>query len=71
MPPARSNLIFYFAKILIGLLSAPFLILFIPVLSQALTHTTKTGYDRAGRCVPVLTKEEMEQRYVILQQEQL
>lgn len=41
------------------------------MLKDALTHTKKTGYDRRGKLVAMLSKAEMATRYHLRQQEQL
>ena len=43
----------------LGLLSLPFLVFQMPVVKDALTHTKKTGYDRAGKTVALLSPREM------------
>jgi len=59
----------YFSKEVLGLLSLPFLVFQMPVVKDALTHTKKTGYDRGGRCVALLSKSEKSNRYAVLQEE--
>lgn len=39
-----------------------------PVIKDALTHTKKTGYDRSGKCMPVLSKTEKAKRFEQQQQ---
>jgi hypothetical protein len=46
----------FFLKTAYGLLSFPFLVFLVPLLSQLLLHTRATGYNRAGECVPVLSR---------------
>merc|ERR1712216_329047 len=42
----------FFARVFYSLLSFPFIIFMIPGLNGILTHTTATGYNRQGMCVP-------------------
>jgi len=44
----------YWARIVYALLSAPFLLFWIPGLQGILTHTRITGYNRNGVCVPYM-----------------
>jgi hypothetical protein len=53
----------FFAKMMVGLMSLPFLVFKLPVIKGALTHTRPTAYDRAGNCVPKLPKSEVDRRY--------
>ena len=46
----------FFGRILYGLLSFPFMIFQLPVLSGILTHTIPTGYNAQGLCVPYLLR---------------
>eukprot|EP00966_Prymnesium_polylepis_P206859 4791879-Prymnesium_polylepis.4 len=61
----------YFAKMVLGLFSLPFIVFQIPVIKDALTHTKKTAYDRAGKCVPMLPKAEKQHRYAMVQRQRL
>lgn len=45
---------FYWARLFYALLSFPFVVFFLPVMSGVLTHTTYTGYNRNGKCVPFM-----------------
>jgi len=58
----------YAGKILVALLSFPFLIFFMPILGSALTHTTATAYDRWGKLQKVLPGADQKKRYIIEQQ---
>jgi len=64
----KAHFALFAGKILIALLSFPFLIFFVPVLSSALTHTKPTGYDRHGNLLFKLSGAEVKQRYIIEQQ---
>jgi len=64
----RIRLPLYFSKEVLGLFSLPFLVFQVPVVKDALTHTKKTGYDRAGNCVAKLSKSESSNRYAVTQQ---
>jgi len=44
----------FFARVLYALLAFPFMIFIVPVLKSILTHTTPTGYNRQGLCVPCM-----------------
>lgn len=46
----------FFGRILYGLLSFPFMVFQLPVLSGILTHTIPTGYNSQGLCVPYLLR---------------
>jgi len=58
----------YFSKEMLGLLSLPFLVFQVPVVKDALTHTKKTGYDRAGKCMAELNAQEKSNRYAVIQE---
>jgi len=53
-----------------GLLSAPYLVFMVPVVSTWLTHTRKTAYDKAGNCVPLLDGGTVSKRFAKNQAEQ-
>jgi len=53
----------YFVKVLIGLLSFPFLAFAIPIMQVWLTHVKPTGYDRGGNCVPRLSAAQIKAKY--------
>lgn len=42
----------FWARVAYSSLSFPFAIFYLPVLNSILTHTTATGYNRQGLCVP-------------------
>ena len=42
----------YFCQVLYGLLSFPFLVFSVPLMTTLLTRTRDTKYDKYGRCVP-------------------
>eukprot|EP00929_Paragymnodinium_shiwhaense_P057503 TRINITY_DN28790_c0_g1_i1.p1 TRINITY_DN28790_c0_g1~~TRINITY_DN28790_c0_g1_i1.p1 ORF type:complete len:442 (-),score=56.74 TRINITY_DN28790_c0_g1_i1:338-1663(-) len=42
----------FFARVFYSILSFPFILFMIPGLNGVLTHTTATGYNRQGICVP-------------------
>ncbi|KRX01046.1 hypothetical protein PPERSA_00794 [Pseudocohnilembus persalinus] len=42
----------FFAKFIYGLLSLPFLIFAVPIISNLLTKSKATAYDQYGNCVP-------------------
>jgi hypothetical protein len=44
----------YFARIFYSMLAFPFIIFMIPGINSILTHTTATGYNRQGLCVPCM-----------------
>ena len=54
----------YFSKVMLGLASFPFLIFQVPMLSNALVHVRKTGYDRAGKVVALLSEREMGNKFL-------
>eukprot|EP00908_Phaeocystis_cordata_P021921 Transcript_433.p1 GENE.Transcript_433~~Transcript_433.p1 ORF type:complete len:830 (-),score=446.03 Transcript_433:210-2699(-) len=60
----------YFLKVAMGLLSAPYLVFMVPVVSTWLTHTRKTAYDKAGDCVPLLDGGTVSKRFAKNQAEQ-
>jgi hypothetical protein len=60
----------YFLKVAMGLLSAPYLVFMVPVVSTWLTHTRKTAYDKAGNCVPLLDGGTVSKRFAKNQAEQ-
>lgn len=47
---------FFFSKMLYGLLSAPFLLFRLPFVSTFLCHTSATGYNENGECVPFMLR---------------
>lgn len=47
---------FFFARLVYSLLSVPFLFFYLPVLNSILTHTSPTGYNEQGLCVPYMLK---------------
>ena len=47
----------------LGLLSTPYVVFLIPVVSTWLTHTRPTAYDKAGNCVPKLPAAVVSQRF--------
>lgn len=49
----RLHALLYWVRTLYGLCSLPFAVFKFPVLCTLLTHATRTGYDRAGRTLPV------------------
>jgi hypothetical protein len=53
----------YFAKMVIGLLSLPFLVFRLPFIKQALTQTRVTAYDQSGECIPKLPAVEIHRRF--------
>ena len=53
----------YFNKVLIGLLSFPFLIFALPLMQDWLTHVKPTGYDRRGNCVPKLSAAQIKAKF--------
>jgi len=59
----RVDATLYFAKMMIGLTSLPFLVFKLPLITDALTHTRKTGYDRSGACVAMLPAGERKRRF--------
>ena len=47
----------------LGVLSLPFFVFTIPIVSNVLLHVRGTGYNRAGQCVPVIyTSKEAKQK---------
>merc|ERR550525_545102 len=46
----------YFARIVYGLLCAPFTIFLVPGVSNLLLHVNPTGYNRQGYCVPYMLR---------------
>mmetsp|Transcript_73148 Transcript_73148/g.160018 ORF Transcript_73148/g.160018 Transcript_73148/m.160018 type:complete len:542 (+) Transcript_73148:86-1711(+) len=46
----------FWARVFYAFLSFPFVIFLIPGLSSVLTHTTPTGYNRHGYCVPFVMR---------------
>mmetsp|Transcript_35130 Transcript_35130/g.63791 ORF Transcript_35130/g.63791 Transcript_35130/m.63791 type:complete len:469 (+) Transcript_35130:66-1472(+) len=44
----------FWARVFYSVLAFPFTIFYLPVLNGILTHTTATGYNRQGLCVPYL-----------------
>lgn len=59
----RVRVSIYFAKVMMGLAAFPFLIFKLPMIKDALVHTQKTGYDRAGNVVPLLSGREIANRF--------
>ena len=53
----------YFGKMCVGFAALPFLLFKVPMLKDWLTHTCVTAYDASGRCLPVLTVAQKQQRY--------
>jgi len=53
----------YFTKVALGLLSTPYVVFMIPVVTNWLTNTRPTAYDKAGNCVPKLPAEVVNQRF--------
>ena len=53
----------YFAKVMVGLSAMPFLLFNVPMLKDALVHVRKTGYDRAGKVVALLSSREIKTRF--------
>jgi hypothetical protein len=53
----------YFCKMVLGLCCFPFLVFKLPLITDALTHTRRTGYDRSGACVPLLPGAEKKRRF--------
>ena len=53
----------YFCKIVIALLSFPFLIFSIPLMQIWLTHVKPTGYDRAGNCMPRMSSKQIKDKF--------
>lgn len=45
---------FFFTRVFYAYLSLPFVIFMLPLLNGILTHTTPTGYNRQGLCVPYM-----------------
>jgi hypothetical protein len=62
-PNWRVDATLYFSKMLIGLCSLPFLVFKLPLITDALTHTRKTGYDRSGACVAMIPGKERKRRF--------
>lgn len=50
------NSAIYWARLLYSLMSFPFFLFFIPGLQAILTHTSATGYNKNGACVPCMLK---------------
>ena len=53
----------YFLKVVIALLSFPFLTFAIPLMQIWLTHVKPTGYDQAGNCVPSLSSSQIKAKF--------
>jgi len=53
----------YFLKVVIALLSFPFLIFALPFTQNWLTHVKPTGYDRAGNCIPSLSSSQIKAKF--------
>ena len=47
----------------LGLLSAPYVVFMIPVVTNWLTNTRPTAYDKAGNCVPMLPIKSINERF--------
>jgi len=45
---------FFMVRVFYGFLMFPYVIFLIPVLNSILTHTTPTGFNRQGECVPYM-----------------
>jgi len=50
----------FWARVLYAFLSFPFTLFLIPGLSSVLTHTTPTGFNRNGVCVPSVQRPKLE-----------
>jgi len=46
----------FWARVFYSMLAFPFTIFMIPVMNSILTHTTATGYNRQGLCVPFMLR---------------
>jgi len=53
----------FFMKVIIGLGCLPFIVFKLPLITDALTHTRKTGYDRSGACVAMIPSAEIKKRF--------
>jgi len=53
----------YFTKVALGLLSTPYVVFMIPVVTNWLTTTRPTAYDKAGKCVPKLPAQAVNHRF--------
>lgn len=49
----------FWARMLYSFMALPFLLFKIPGIFDILTHTVPTGYNRHGKCVPYLLKQEL------------
>jgi len=45
---------YYFAKIIYGMLSLPWLVFALPMIPTVLTRSRPTAYDKEGNCVPMI-----------------
>ena len=50
-------------QVALGLLSTPYVVFMIPVVTNWLTTTRPTAYDKAGKCVPKLPPQAVNQRF--------
>ena len=53
----------YFCKVVIALMSFPFLIFAVPLVQDWVTHVKPTGYDQAGNCVPRLSAAQIKAKF--------
>ena len=53
----------YFIKMVYGLSAFPFLLFKLPLITDALTHTRTTAYDRSGACVAKIPSAEVKRRF--------
>jgi len=53
----------YFIKMVYGLSAFPFLLFKLPLITDALTHTRTTAYDRSGACVAKTPSAEVKRRF--------
>jgi len=53
----------YFCKVVIALMSFPFLIFALPLVQDWVTHVKPTGYDPAGNCVPKLSAAQIKAKF--------
>jgi hypothetical protein len=58
----------YWIKALYGLLSVPFAVFKMPVMSGLLTHAAATGYSRHGRCLRMMKKTKEKDRIAVQKQ---
>lgn len=52
----KSGSLVYFAKVLYGILSLPFIIFIVPFFVRMFTNAIPTGYDEYGNVVPMISK---------------